>query len=1186
MYFKRLEINGFKSFADPVVITFQEGITCIVGQNGSGKSNISDAIRWVLGEQSPKALRCDRMDEVIFGGTGKRKEKGMAEVTLTIDNSAGILRTPYSEVAITRRMYRTGESEYLLNSDPCRLRDIRNLIMDTGIGVEGFSIIGQGRIADIVGNKSDSRRRIFEEAAGIISYKTSREDAERKLSKSSDDLERISDILGELEERLPHLEEESRKAREYLEIRDRYRDLKVNVVLRNIDSAREKETVLEQELRDAERETDQCGKALDALQEAERQEAERKVRSEEEISRINRDLLDASEKISSLRHARELRKERITSLEREEARVQEELSALEEKAKKAELSGEDAEQEIQELEKQTQEASEQTERRKKEYDRLTEDASGRDSIIDRGNEKLFSLHSDAASQKSELRSTESYLTALNRREEELEKNLYDLEERMKALEVSITQLKNGLEGGAFGAEDILAELKEKERQRQECRQKEAAIRQKKEKTRIRIGQLEMRKHTIEEMEQNHEGYSYAVKFILNAGLPGIEGVCAGLFDVEREYALAIETALGGAKQNIICRDDRSARDAVALLKEKRAGRLTFLPAASIRGKSVSPGRIMTSDPGYIGIGTDLIRFDRKYQNVFDYLLGRTAVVDTLDTAIRLSKIRGEGIRFVTLDGELINVSGAITGGKRKTEGISVVGRKSEIRELAASIEEDRKVLSAAERREREFKEKAERTQSDIDRLKKEHYDKELEKAGAAQDLQSREKERDQIGKEIKSTKEEEHRVQENLRNMEASQKDLQEQIRSLEEEIGKVTLNVEQTAEEYAALQKAQEEAGARLTESRITEEKSAGRLEAARSVLARIRQEIGGYEEEAKQKEFRIRNIRKIRSSMTEDPSASDASIREQEKIQEELQKKLKKEEEEKKRQTAKLEAVRAGICEKQVLRERSREYRHSLDVQSAKNSAQLDNLKNKLWDEFELSYAQAQEFRQEDFVMSTSLKESRRLHNRIRELGDVSISSIDEYERVSQRYRFLSEQRQDAVRASEELQSIIREMNEKITRRFRESFDAAGAQFEAVFRQLFGGGHAELRLEDPSDPLESGVEIVAQPPGKKLQNINLLSGGEKTMTAIALMFSVLRIKPTPFCILDEVEAALDDRNIIRFADYLKKYGSTQFALITHQQETMEHADVLFGITMPERGVSKVISLKLGEFDPDEYTN
>ncbi len=1178
MYFKRLEMHGFKSFAEPVVIEFHQGITAIVGPNGSGKSNISDAIRWVLGEQSPKALRGGRMEEVIFAGTASRKSRGMAEVTLVIDNAAGILDIDYNEVAITRRMYRSGESEYLINNNHCRLKDIRELIMDTGIGVDGYSLIGQGKIADIVSNKPESRREIFEEAAGVVMYKSKKAEAERKLESTSGNLERVNDIIAEIEGRIDGLREDSAKAKEYLQLKERYRDLEINITLKNIDSIQSKNATYRSDIAEL---TKQIQELTASKEAASRQVEEGRQRSEnlEQLSNQARDrLMKTVEEINRLTSQSRINEERLSRIDQDQNRLSTEISTLSDKLEKEEKNKSELEKSRSEILAKHEEASGQLQEQILCHSRLAAEASELTDAVDNGKEQVYQLHNQAASRRSEAKSYESIIQALEKRKrqilteaEEAEKSSADQSLQLREAEkqqADVNSRRNLLQ------EEIQSLLREKT----DLAAEQKALSLKIEEMKLDGGQKAARKKTIEEMEHNYEGYNYAVKYIMRAGFSGIRGVVAELMEVPSGYEAAIETALGAQMQNIVCDTDAAAKQAIQALKQNRAGRLTFLPVASVKGGRGRLDAALTADPGYRGLASDCVKFEPEYQNIFEYLLGRVAVVDTMDTAIRLSKRAGSGIRFVTLDGEIINASGAITGGKYRNKTANLLERRSEIAALEKEIEALRAGILQRSEENRKAAARLDDIQQIIAAKEEEKREAELAEAslgsmvsalrdaveGSAADSRRFDRELSANDKEIADARQ-------MITDLTAQAEEAERSILQAEQQVEEAMLRGEEKKKEL-------EEASEKITAMRISVRDWESKKNNMETLLTRVLEAVDDYS-------FQIQEKRKQICAMTEekdrlvfgsDDARQNTSVLMEEKQNAESY--IQQVAEERAGLLEKINDLEARQQENLSVLNSCQDQKYQLEIKAARNDTQLDTLKERLWEDFEISYAQALDLRREDFVMSTSVKESREIRNRIRELGDVNVGAIKEYESVSQRYSFLTEQRRDITTAMEELRSIISDMDQTIKRRFKENFDQVAVAFEAIFRELFGGGTAKLSMEDEDNPLESGIDIIAQPPGKKLQNINLMSGGEKTMTAIALMFAVLKVKPTPFCILDEVEAALDDANIERFARYLRRFDNIQFALVTHQKATMEHADVLYGVTMPEHGISKVLSLRLGD--------
>ena len=1178
MYFKRIEMHGFKSFAEPVVIDFHEGVTCIVGPNGSGKSNISDAIRWVLGEQSPKMLRGGKMEEVIFAGTASRKSRGMAEVTLVIDNSTGILDIDYNEVAITRRMYRSGESEYLINNNQCRLRDIKELIMDTGIGVDGYSIIGQGKIADIVSNKPESRREIFEEAAGVVMYKSKKAEAERKLEASNANLERVSDIVSEIEGRIDGLREDSAKAKEYLELRERYQDLEINITLKNIEKLETANDSIRGDARELTASIEKLGTRKQTLDGEISEERQKNERLEQLGNESNSALIAKIDELNQITNKSQLDGERLRAMERDAARINGEIAELESKLETEQENGETLSQKQEEIRVRLTNEEQRLQEKIQGYNEITARVLAQSEQVEEQRNEMFSLHSRAVSKRSEAASMESYRTSLQKRKEQLLAEGAEQEQSARAFEADQKKDLAEQEAAAARAQRIASAMEQLKQERADLMRVISEEAKKLDDTRIRVSQLAARKKTIEEMEHNYEGYNGAVRFVMKAGMPGIEGVVGDLMKAPAGYETALETALGGAMQNIVCQKDGHAKEAIRSLKANKAGRLTFLPMESVKGGGVTvPGQVR-QHAGYLGIGAELAEFAPQYQGIFNYLLGRVAVVDNMDSAIALSKIAGNGIRFVTLDGEIINAGGAITGGRYKNASANLLARKSEIAALAEQVETLQQAYQKGMHQNQERQARQEEISDQLQKMEEERRQKELEiSALQAKIAAQRQNFRDV---EQAGTKREKEllSIEHDSADMEKMLDELLREIERSEAGHREAETQLTQTMQALELLKTEAAEASEEITKARIAKQDQENQFSASEELLRRVCAAAEELRGQIAERETRLADMDKEKHEILFSADNSEELFQKCSSEKAELEDYIARLNTEKASLTA---ALNAKTDEQAALGETLRAYqdqKYQQEIRLAKNETQLDTLKEKLWDEFEISYAQAMTFKKEEFVMSTATKESREIKNRIRELGDVNVGAIKEYEQVSERYGFLTEQRADILEAMQELQTIIGDMDRTIRTKFKENFDQVVIHFEEIFKELFGGGQAELRLDDENHPLEAGIEIIAQPPGKKLQNINLMSGGEKTMTAIALMFAVLKTKPTPFCILDEVEAALDDANIDRFANYLKNFHEIQFAVVTHQKATMEHADVLYGVTMPEQGISKVISLRLGD--------
>lgn len=1178
MYFKRLEMHGFKSFAEPVVIEFHEGVTCIVGPNGSGKSNISDAIRWVLGEQSPKMLRGGKMEEVIFSGTASRKPRGMAEVTLVIDNSTGILPIDYNEVAITRRMYRSGESEYLINNSHCRLRDIRELIMDTGIGVDGYSIIGQGKIADIVSSKPESRREIFEEAAGVVMYKSKKAESERKLAGANANLERVNDIIGEIEGRIDGLKEDSAKAKEYLELKDRYRELEINITLKNVEKLDSSNNTLRE---DAGQLAENIEKFTIKKKEMDEKLTAGRARNEslEQLGSDARDkLLLKVEEINRLTSKSQLDSEKVAGFDRDYARISEEISQLEEKLSREAENAEKLEANkgavFAELNEEKDKLSEKVET----YNLITEESLKLSEIIEDAKNMMYTLHSEASAKRSEAKSMESYKESLVRRKEQILSEGAELEESNKVHKEAVEKTEALHKANLVLMEKSEIELEVARAERISCSENIKKLNTQAEDIRIRGSQITARKKTIEEMENNYEGYNGAVRFIMKSNIKGIDGVLAELMKVPAGLEIAVETALGGALQNIVCERDSNAKEAINLLKTNKAGRLTFLPVESIKSSPASISRAISGAPGFRGLASDLIEYDDKYREIFRYLLGRVAIVDSMDRAVALSKAAGSGLRFVTLDGEIINASGAITGGKYKNATANLLARRSEIEKLTEEAEALKKEYRSIEEKLSLEKNKAEELAEKIDTMETRRRDLEIEAADLSAKLRMLENSGRDAEENTAKKERELAAIEQDYANAVKLSEDAFHHARDTEAEIIRLNEEINTRLEEYEKIKEKVNFATEEITSARIAKTDRENKYDAICQLLDRVQESIDDFTMQIDERKDMLEVLEQEKNKLifnSEDVGDAVKALAEEKSRLEDYIARIA---EEKSALVEELNALNAEYYSVSDSLNAYQDQKYQQEIKLAKNETQLDTIKEKLWDEFEISFAQALEFKKDDFSLAPAVKESREIRNRMRELGDINVGAIREYEQVSERYGFLTEQRADIIKAMDELKAIIDDMEKTIKTKFKENFDQVVVNFEDIFKELFGGGHAELRLDDDNNPLEAGIEIIAQPPGKKLQNINLMSGGEKTMTAIALMFAVLKTKPTPFCILDEVEAALDDVNIDRFAGYLRKFHDIQFAIVTHQKATMEHADVLYGVTMPEQGISKVLSLRLGD--------
>ncbi len=1176
MYFKRIEMHGFKSFAEHVTIEFDKGITCVVGPNGSGKSNISDAIRWVLGEQSPKMLRGSRMDDVIFAGTASRKSRGMAEVTLVIDNSEGALPIEYSEVAITRRMYRSGESEYAINNNQCRMKDIRELLMDTGIGVDGYSLIGQGKISEIISNKSDSIREIFEETAGIVSYRSKKAEAERRLATATDNMARVTDIINEIEGRIDSLREDSQKASEYLTLKDRHKTLEVNITVKNIEDISSKAEVLAGEINEVARELQEANSEKEAFDIKQKEYQSKLQELEEQSQALDSKLRECIYEANKLTNESNISTERLASIQKETERLTAEIADIKQKADREDQNAKALLSQKEKTDEEYSSLKAELDKEEQANSKALADEQRLSSDIDNMKNELFELSTKKSGWQAEKMSLANLFDNLEKNKQELLMTGEEDMSRQKLAEESLASIciqedEAKKEIDALNGEYVsLAEEIKKEEQTKANLANEIA------RGEIGISQSTARKKAIEEMQNNYEGYNNGVRFVMKENIAGIHGVIADIVNVPDGYEFAIETALGATMQNIVCEDDRAAKTAITKLKNAKAGRVTFLPIASIRSRGILFDSVAESSDGFKGYAADVVNFDSEYKGIIESLLGNVVIADDMDNATAMSKKAKRGIKFVTLDGEVISTSGAVTGGKYKHKSANIFERKSEIEALAKSILE---LQEAKADNQKELEKKADRIVAmtkDADIKEEKLREKEI----ALMTLANKKEIAEKNVAELKRTSEV---WEDSLKNIEDEKAkltekldEIAEQIRQAEEKIKQNEERIISDTEKLEGMSDDIKNANDRMTAAKIRLSACESEKEKTDSLLQMITGTIKSCQNDIEAKNERLAALNDSKESIEKDIITSTEDIKNLTLKKEQSEEKLQEISEDKAScMKSSSDLIGAGdAINNKITHLQNRKY--EIDIKMTRYESQLENLKNKLWDDFEISYAQALGMREAELVISTAIKENRQIKNRLRELGDVNVGAIKEYKEVSERYEFLTEQREDIQKSTDELNSIIADTDKIIKKRFRDSFESVTSNFEEIFKEFFGGGQAKITLDNEDDPLNAEIQITAQPPGKQLKHINLLSGGEKTMTAIALMFAVLKTKPTPCCILDEVEAALDDNNIHIFANYLKKFDDIQFTLITHQKTTMEHADVMYGVTMPERGISKVFSLKM----------
>ncbi|WIV10833.1 chromosome segregation protein SMC [Proteiniborus sp. MB09-C3] len=1186
LYLKKIEVQGFKSFADKTEVEFKGGITAVVGPNGSGKSNISDALRWVLGEQSAKTLRGSKMEDVIFAGTNNRRPTGFAEVTLVLDNKEGSLPIDYSEVSVTRRVFRSGESEYYINKNSCRLKDVRELFMDTGVGKDGYSIIGQGRIDEILSTKSEDRRMIFEEAAGIVKYKTRKEEAEKKLEKTKENLIRINDIINELENQIEPLQNQSEKAKEYLLLSEKLKDLEVSLFVREYDRLKEelnhieeqKELVVSQ-LKYNEEKRD----AFESKYNKVKNEIEKMDAKIEEIQNFKYSTQNIIEKNEG---ELKLSKERIFYLEKETERHLNDVKLIEKQINDTnDKENEEMDHKL-ELEKKVEALDIQLNRKVKELEDLINSMKKTEESMENNKSDLIQYLNQIADKKSKLNSISTFSKSINKRIEQIEHDIngirLQIEENSKQsdnISEEILNYKNTLDG-------LNKEKREKIKARDQVITHQESLKAEADSIKGQVhGKLSNLK-LLMEMKDEYEGYYKSVKNTLLACKndkrlgKGVKGVVAELISVDKRYERAIEVALGSSLQNIVTETQEDAKIIIDYLKKNKLGRVTFLPISSIKARGLNAAeRKLLGSEGLIGVASELINFHSDYNKIFEYLLGRVLIVETLDDGIKLSKQSGHSYKIVSLDGEILNPGGSMTGGSFNSSNTNILGRDRQIKEL----EEDLKELNN----------KYSYSNNKIGEYQKEKI--ELE----ARLLNIDDKINELNVYLVKLENKHNQFTTDNIRNNSLVEKYIREKNQLINEnhdssvDICGLEKDVETLNEKTRLTQTKIEELTEKFEKQRAIKDEVIKANTDLQVETATIKQELKAISES-------INSYIDNRSKLEED---IERKTKEKENNKEEVLKERTRIDsllEEKKRLSEELleydirldevksernNFMQAYYTDQEKLNEMNRKINDlqksvsSLEVKQEKYNMQVENINTKLWEEYEMTYQMALKYKKEIENVTRVQGEIRELKNRIKALGNINLDSIEEFIKTSERFEFLKTQKKDLTEAKESLDVVIKDMNIKMKQQFKESFDIIRVNFTEVFSKLFGGGKADVLLEDEENILSSGIEIIAQPPGKKLQSLSLLSGGERALTAIALLFAILKTKPTPFCILDEIEAALDDANVYRYADYLKEFSNeTQFIIITHRKGTMECADSLYGITMEEEGVSKLISVKLTE--------
>ncbi len=1181
MYLKALESQGFKSFPEKTVLTFGADITVIVGPNGSGKSNIADAIRWVMGEQSTRTLRGNKMEDVIFDGTAKRKSLGFAEVTLVLDNSQHLLDLEEQEVAVTRRYYRSGESEYYINRRSCRLRDINELFMDTGLGREGYSIIGQGKIDEILSVKSSDRREVFEEAAGISKYRHRKEEAERKLQRTEENLVRINDKIGELELQVEPLRVQAEKTKKYLVMRDELRGLEISLWLEQLEQLRSSSIQLKTALDTATAHREALRQELEGLYQQAEGYAQQMQQHEVQAEEIRRAQSDLEQQVhqgqSQLELLRRDQKNNTDNIQR----IQDELEQQAGRAGSLAQQVQQRRERLEQVERAMADCQAQLEQLEEKSRHLMDSVGGLDQELAQLREQERLEQASAGDAKALLSALSAAGQELMDREESVARELLEQEAQKRDMEEEHGRLQGQLDKlmeERAGVSNTMAgyQMRLQTRQRKAQQAMEAHRR-----LEMDHNNLQSRIHMLSEMEKFYEGYSKSVKLLMGeakrGGLSGIRGPVAGLIHVPDAYAVAIEIALGGAMQHVVVERDQDAKQAIGWLKRRDGGRATFLPMNTMRPGSLRETGL-ESQPGYVGMANELIEYHEDYQTVMSNLLGRIVIAQDLDQAMAMARRYGHRFRIVTLDGQVLNAGGSMTGGSA-SRSAGILSRANELQRLRGQMTALEQEMAGSKEQLAQVQREQAAAQYELDNAASQLRQAEDAVLTHSQQLEHHQQQLQQVELRCATLRQERETLQQRgEENAQAAQR-AKERITQLEGSAAAIQAQSQDKTQGQSTLQQQLEACSGDMAAVRAKLAGLQGEQNAMQvnlSQLEQLQQDLSGDTagRQAMVEQLQAQN-QQIAQQMVEQDTQVQALLRQRETWSGQLtsvnQKKL---ELEGKRNQADKQAREKNNDLLSMEREVS-----VLEQKSMAAAMEEGQILDKLWENYQLSHEAARSQRVE---LESAAKATRRigeLKRGISALGSINPDAVEEYQRVFERYSYFTDQRDDVSGSKRELEGIIRQITREMTDIFQEKFQEIQRAFQETFLELFRGGKATLELEDPEDVLGCGIEIKAQPPGKALKIISLLSGGEKAFVAIALYFAILKVRPTPFCVMDEIEAALDDANVVRYAQYLRRMSDrTQFIAITHRRGTMEEADVLYGVTMQEQGVSRILTINLNE--------
>lgn len=1186
MYLKNIEIHGFKSFANKIVFKFHNGITGIVGPNGSGKSNVADAVRWVLGEQRIKQLRGASMQDVIFSGTEMRKPLGYAYVAITLDNSDHQLAIDYDEVTVARRIYRSGESEYLLNGTPCRLKDVNELFYDTGIGKEGYSIIGQGQIDKILSGKPEERRELFDEAAGIVKFKKRKMAAQKKLEDEKQNLVRVNDILSELEKQIGPLEKQSEKAKIYLKKREELKMVDVNMFLlenirlqEQLKSSQEKYQIASDDLDETSKKYEEIREEYERIQE-EMEVLDQTIESERAT------LTDTSVMRGKLEGEINVLKEQIKSAKNNEEHFIKRQNSIQKEMDRKLLDKEEILKDKDVIDKQVAEIEESRNAAKEKLLSVQKQIEELNNRIEAGKNTIIEALNSRATIKSKLGRYDTMTEQINIRKAELTSRILRIKSDEAQQEAAIKALEEEFEQINAEIRKLNESQESKEEQLALIREELAGKDQKLRDTQVNYHQEKSKLDTLTNLTERYEGYGGSVKKVMERKEQekGIIGVVADIIKVDKKYETAIETALGGNIQNIVTDNEDTAKKMIRYLKETKAGRATFLPLTSITHPQEFKNPESLSEEGVLGMADELVHIDKKYQNVAKAMLGRIVVVDNVDHAVKIAKKYDYGIRMVTLEGELLVPGGAISGGAFKNNS-NLLGRRREMEELEEKVKKYLKEIDALLSEIEETKQKRNQIRLSIEEDKAALQRKFIEQNTARLNVIKAEERRNEASEGSMELKNEERDIENQIQDIQIQKQEIQKELSESEELEKNVDSQIKEFTNELEERREEESAQSALVAEWDVEVEKMLqqqnfhqqnveridGEIDRLKEELDEVVDGLKTNEEDVVRKRANIDELEKTIAASHTTQGDTELKLKDDIAHREELSAKQKN-----------FFADRESLAEKMTGLDKE-VYR--LNSQRERIQENLESQINYMWDEYEITLSDAASMRNPEMNDLPSMKkESSSLKDQIKKLGDVNVNAIEDYKNLMERYTFLKGQHDDLVEAEKTLEGIIVELDSAMRKQFHEKFAEISREFDKVFKELFGGGKGTLELMEDEDILEAGIRIIAQPPGKKLQNMMQLSGGEKALTAIALLFAIQNLKPSPFCLLDEIEAALDENNVTRFAKYLHKLTkNTQFIVITHRRGTMEKADRLYGITMQEKGVSTLVSVNLIDKELDD---